>query len=329
MSIDMDQLDAMGESFAQLATNAPQQVKDRIAKYRYYCGLQHNSFFSFSNVIIEDLSNGCERFPVRVINDMDKTHLSAFKYANRVIDEHGLLNLPEDELAKCSCSSNISCIETDSCDCCASGNRYNSKGYLIADPQNEFSSIMECTKLCGCSMLCGNRVAQKGATFPIEIFRTTAKGWGVRSRAGIPLGAFIGEYTGLVLPESLANGDRDDSYVFETKWLDDQPICIDGKPAGNFTRFINHSCNPNAKVFNVNWDHKKSQLYHVCIYADRFIVKGEEITINYGSLWWKSKNEVICKCDYENCLYREVRTEQTGQSQERAEAQTDLTEQSQ
>ena len=70
---------------------------------RYFFSNCFEFIFGVKNLKIlkrfRDLSNGCERFPVRVVNDMDKTRLSAFKYVNRIIDEHGLLNLPEDELA--------------------------------------------------------------------------------------------------------------------------------------------------------------------------------------------------------------------------------------
>ena len=48
---------------------------------------------------------------------------------------------------------------------------------------------------------CYNRVSQQGIKFQLEIFKTEARGWGVRSLNSIPSGSFICEYAGELLEE--------------------------------------------------------------------------------------------------------------------------------
>ncbi|PIO53638.1 hypothetical protein TELCIR_25020, partial [Teladorsagia circumcincta] len=64
---------------------------------------------------------------------------------------------------------------------------------------------------------------------------------------------------------------------------------VDARLYGNFTRFINHSCRPNATVGMVVWEALPEQLSHICIFAAENIPKGKEITISYGKSWWDAK----------------------------------------
>ncbi|VDO94688.1 unnamed protein product [Heligmosomoides polygyrus] len=168
--------------------------------------------------------------------------------------------------------------------------------------------FVECSAACTCSLQCGNRVAQKGATIPIEVFRTCdGRGWAVRALRNIRSGAFIGEYTGELLSDAeTARPERTDTYFFETRVVS-QLYTVDARLYGNFTRFINHSCRPNATVspssgdsilfqpidsFQVGmvvWEAQLEQLSHICIFATENIPKGVEITISYGQSWWDAK----------------------------------------
>uniref|UniRef100_A0A0K0DDK1 SET domain-containing protein n=1 Tax=Angiostrongylus cantonensis TaxID=6313 RepID=A0A0K0DDK1_ANGCA len=149
--------------------------------------------------------------------------------------------------------------------------------------------FMECSAVCTCSLRCGNRVAQKGATYAIEVFRTCdGRGWAVRALRDIRRGAFIGEYTGELLSDTeMARSERVDTYFFETRVVGVSEL--DARLYGNFTRFINHSCRPNAAVAMVIWEAQLEKLNHICIFATENISKGDEITISYGESWWKAK----------------------------------------
>jgi histone-lysine N-methyltransferase SETD1 len=62
---------------------------------------------------------------------------------------------------------------------------------------------------------------------------------------------------------------------------------IDATGKGNVARFINHSCNPNcfARVIG------KAEQKAICIYAKRFIARGEEVTYDYQVIFHRKFTE--------------------------------------
>lgn len=92
------------------------------------------------------------------------------------------------------------------------------------------------------------------------------------------------EYIGLILTREEAD-DSGGKYLMS---LDDEYV-IDGSPRSNLARYINHSCQPNAKAFRIG--------ARVWIWSIRDIQAGEEITYDYGRKYF---NEQIkpkgCKC---------------------------------
>ncbi|GMT12690.1 hypothetical protein PFISCL1PPCAC_3987, partial [Pristionchus fissidentatus] len=260
--------------------------------------------------LLSDLSDGRERYPVRVVNEVDEEEIDPeFIYSSRVIDVGGILkrrNITSEIF--CSCSS----VCGPSCTCWSGAYELNDNEGLngwkmkTIRPSALSFPVAECGDTCACSLHCGNRVAQKGANYPFEIFRTAdGRGWGLRSLSSIPTGAFISEYTGELIEDEAANG-RDDKYLFETI-MGNSKLTIDAHFAGNTARFINHSCDPNAKVGMVSWEPHEQQLNHVCVFAAKKIGRGEEITIHYGHSWWLSNIALFpCKCRAAACKYDEI-----------------------
>ena len=68
---------------------------------------------------------------------------------------------------------------------------------------------------------------------------------------------------------------------------------LDGDFEYNTARLVNHSCNPNCES-----DGKGLKLW---IFALRDIVKGEELTYDYGFGFDKDYKDFICKCGAANC----------------------------
>ena len=69
----------------------------------------------------------------------------------------------------------------------------------------------------------------------------------------------------------------------------DEEYRIDGSPRSNKARYINHSCEPNAKAY-------KNGL-RVWIWSIRAIEAGEEITCHYGKEYFDDFIKPIgCKC---------------------------------
>ncbi len=94
------------------------------------------------------------------------------------------------------------------------------------------------------------------------------------------------EYGGYKLTNEEAE-KRGGKYLFE---IIESNFTIDGTPRWNLARYANHSCKPNAEAV---WYGK-----HVWICPKRNIKPGEEITYNYGRVYFKDiiGGEKYCKC---------------------------------
>jgi SET domain-containing protein len=106
----------------------------------------------------------------------------------------------------------------------------------------------------------------------------------------------IAEYKGRKLATKEANRleARGNLYLYElnSRWT------IDGTPRSNIARYFNHSCNPNAEVYDVK--------HRVFIRTLRAIKHGEEITYDYGIDYLRNViGRSNCKCG--RCLRRRAR----------------------
>lgn len=112
-------------------------------------------------------------------------------------------------------------------------------------------------------------------------------GLGLFATEEIKKGEMIIEYVGEKISEEEANR-RGGKYLFELndKWT------IDGKGRDNKARYINHSCKPNA------YPELDDAEEHIFIYAKRNIKAGEEISYNYGKMYF---DDLIgkdgCRCE--------------------------------
>ena len=124
-------------------------------------------------------------------------------------------------------------------------------------------------------------------------------GYGVYADDYISKGDMIGEYAGELIHEQMfselalensgycmdvGNFYHDESFNPAVKAL-----VVDAKRCGNFTRFINHSYNPNTRAASI---YGKDGLWHVIVSAVARIARDEQLTIDYGSDYWESRNRV-------------------------------------
>lgn len=139
---------------------------------------------------------------------------------------------------------------------------YDSRGIL----QREGCPIFECNQFCDCDDDCPNRVVQNGRIWPVNIVRTERKGWGVfAGPKKIPRGSYVGIYTGELLTEQegeargLLYNVFGRTYLFSIDFHHlklglknendyENLYAVDAYHAGNFTRFLNHSCDPNCEI---------------------------------------------------------------------------------
>lgn len=119
-------------------------------------------------------------------------------------------------------------------------------------------------------------------------------GKGLFARVPIKKGAFIIEYTGIPLPNDIAE-DHPGRYLFEV----DEKITLDGDTEDNTAKYINHSCDPNVEA-EIDEDDEGSG--HVNIYAIKNIVPGEELYIDYGDEYFDEFIKPIgCRCGAVKC----------------------------
>ncbi len=111
-------------------------------------------------------------------------------------------------------------------------------------------------------------------------------GYGVFAEKMISELTYIGEYTGVVRKRRFWK-DSSNDYVFgyvigphDTKWV------IDAKEKGNFTRFINHSYQPNLTSRWIIVD----GIAHIIFFANRLIMPGEQLTYDYGPYYWRKRS---------------------------------------
>ena len=209
-----------------------------------------------------------------------------------------------------------------------------SDDFLIRElePVGPHYEITECNEFCHCGPNCLNRVVGKGRTVALEIFQSQKCGFGVHSPEDIVKGQFIERYLGEVVTEAEllrreeAENDDDSSYIYSLDWFskgtaqNNWIYHVDGKYFGSAMRFVNHSCDPNARCFTVQIHKEDRKVYFLAFFALKDIKAGVEIRIDYqgegaldGSLQEEaghpefreggqlSDDLVRCQCGEKNC----------------------------
>lgn len=187
----------------------------------------------------------------------------------------------------CSCTSVLSCDSA-----CCTCSLLNYSGRTLNNIEQNEKMIYECNINCKCSDSCQNRLVQHGVCVPLEIFIAEGKGFGVRATELIQHGEFVCEYAGEVIgqEEAVRRTKFQQSHsqmnyiisVVEHFGGSDKRVVtfVDPKSCGNIGRFLNHSCEPNLKMFPVRVN---STIPHLALFASRMISPGEELTFHYGN----------------------------------------------
>ncbi|GAB0090847.1 Histone-lysine N-methyltransferase Set1-like [Sergentomyia squamirostris] len=158
---------------------------------------------------------------------------------------------------------------------------------------------IECGSNCPSGNECLNQQIQKKNYSDVEVFETERKGLGLRARKAIFEGDFIMEFVGEVLDKSefdkrYSQCSEEPNFYFLK--LNNRNY-IDATKTGNYSRFINHSCDPNAifQAWIVNG------LERIGVFATRKITCGEEITCDYQCDDISDEQRQECQCESTNC----------------------------
>ncbi|XP_052626086.1 histone-lysine N-methyltransferase, H3 lysine-9 specific SUVH4 isoform X2 [Lactuca sativa] len=257
-----------------------------------------------------DITEGQEDVCIPVINTIDDTIITGFTYTkyNQVLSN---LSLPTNAQG-CECKGN--CTDPRTC-ACAKLNGFDfpyvrSSGGRLIEAKDV---VFECGPNCGCGPGCINRISQRGIKYQLEVFRTSNRGWAVRSKDFIPCGAPVCEYIGELRRTNELDNVAENDYIFEidccqtikgiggrerrlgdvsesvSSQLDEKSMnegeaefCIDAGRVGNVARFINHSCDPNLFVQCVLSEHHHLRLARILLFASDNIPPMQELTYDYG-----------------------------------------------
>ncbi|KAI0999974.1 Histone-lysine N-methyltransferase, H3 lysine-9 specific [Podosphaera aphanis] len=284
----------------------------------------------------------CKMFPISIINkESNDTIDDTFEFIEKNIIREGVKLADEEFQAGCECKTSFHCLKSD-CLCLqdieisdmspdASINAYHvegrRKGCLRGEMLRSRMPIYECNRQCSCAENCPNKVVSRGRQIPLQIFRTRNRGWGLRSTEDIKKGQFVGNYVGELITAEEANrrraqstkSQKKDVYLFALDKFTDpnssderlrgEPYEIDGEYFAGPTRFINHSCDPNLRIFAVVRDLANKPFHDLCFFAIKEIPRFTELTFDYAggvrgdekSVGQMEEGMTRCLCGAQNC----------------------------
>ena len=116
------------------------------------------------------------------------------------------------------------------------------------------------------------------------------KGNGVFATQHIPEGTPVGEYVG----EATRKKSDTSEYVVR---VGGTGVFVDGKVHGNWTRNVNHSCDPNCELHQTEYAGPGgAYVYALVLVTSRPISAGDELHFHYGNTWVRPEGQRCCCC---------------------------------
>lgn len=134
----------------------------------------------------------------------------------------------------------------------------------------------------------------------VELIEYDGKGVGIRALQPIQKYKALGEYVGEILHPrgtkdldgTYALGIQGTNHNYETVGI------INARRYGNWTRYLNHSCDPNTEFATMLIGRKQRAMIRTLKEVAMF----EELTINYGDDYWVNRN-FVCRCGSPDCRF--------------------------
>jgi len=299
-------------------------------------------------VKLEDMSFGQEFVPVSLANSVDKQYPAFLQYSTvRLPQKNVNISVDREFMVCCNCEDD--CNDKNKCSCWQLTIQSSNKGLDASIgyvhkrlPEVVTTGIYECNEGCKCKQTCINRVAQKPLRGQLQIFKTTKRGWGIRTLTDVPQGTFLCIYVGKLYEgkesteNAFENGDEyyadldmievveesKEGYESDVEDLnldgkeyfasvrkcfgkDEDPFVMDAKTIGNIGRYLNHSCSPNVFVQNVFVDSHDLRFPWVAFFSSAFIKAGHELCWNYNyNVGSIEGRQIMCHCGANYCKGR-------------------------
>lgn len=288
------------------AKDLPHALQDNINRWEESTRLLPQMRHVLQSAILENTADDePDAPPIEIINNVDyePTPPWEFHYSNKMWHTDGVPPPDVTMLTSCGCIGKCD-PKSKTCTCIKRQQQYASDVYpdFAYDKNRRLRlpgyPIFECNDLCRCDDECRNRVVQHGRTVAISMSKTRDKGWGVfAGPRRIPSGTFIGIYAGELLTDEVGEerGKKYNAfgrtYLFdldfyylrggtdEKDW--DVKYVVDAYHTGNFTRFLNHSCDPNCQLVPCYINESNIDKPLLTVFARRDIEAGEELCFSY------------------------------------------------
>ena len=115
-------------------------------------------------------------------------------------------------------------------------------------------------------------------------------GYGLITNQPMKKWQFIGEYTGLLRRRNLFFPNINDyCFMYPREWWGTRAYTIDSQDCGNYTRFINH-CDTEPNCESVSVYH--NGVFHIVFRTIREVKAGEQLTDDYGDVYWKRRKKL-------------------------------------
>lgn len=201
----------------------------------------------------------------------------------------------------CYCKKNENFDATDASSMDDASSSQDDKNYNCVNDCINKDLFIECNpETCPTGEFCQNQRLQKKMYAGSKVFYANEKGHGLMATRDIQPGELIMEYIGDVISDAEHQNritEYEDSGIKHHFFMEiKKDYVIDATKAGNISRFINHSCNPNAKT--EKWT--VLGMIRIAFAATKVIKQGEEITFDYQFVSYGEK-EQKCYCGSKNC----------------------------
>ncbi|ETM53887.1 hypothetical protein L914_02676 [Phytophthora nicotianae] len=171
------------------------------------------------------------------------------------------------------------------------------KGDCFWDSCANAGAAVYCTpSCCNLGARCSNAPINRTT---VKLFETGRVGVGVYTTTDLDVGDIVGEYVGKLSewsalvpgqPDQAMKANSGYTLLYNVKSVKKKYVYVDALTCGSITRFISHTCDPNA-VFVEMQNRRNAK---VIVKMIKNVKAGAEITVNYG-------NERCFVCACEDC----------------------------